>query len=75
MAERIFEVEREPGEEIVFRIKTAKFPTFPEPVRSHFWAASKEGLLALRSLIDVAIEETERAEKPRKKEPRKVKVE
>jgi hypothetical protein len=75
MAERIFEIEREPGEEIVFRIRTAKFPVFPEPVRSHLWAAQKEGLLALRSLIDVAIEQTERDEKPGKKEPRKVKVE
>jgi hypothetical protein len=75
MAERIFEVEHEPGEEIVFRIKTAKFPVFSEPVRSHFWAAQKEGLLALRSLIDAAVEQTEKVEKPKKKERRKVKVE
>lgn len=75
MAERIFEIEHDPGEDIVFRIKTAGFPVFPEPARSHFWAAQKEGLLALRSLIDIAIEQTERAEKPRKKEPREVEVE
>lgn len=75
MAERIFEIEHEPGEELIFRIRTGSFPAFPEAARSHFWAAQKEGLLALRSLIDAAIEQTERAEKPRKKEPRKVEVE
>lgn len=74
MSDRIFEVEHKPGEEVVIRIRPAKFPVLPESARSHFWAAHKEGLLALRGLIDAAIERAEKAEKPEKKRE-KVEVE
>ena len=74
MAEKIFEVERESGE-VVLRIRTAAFPIFPDSARSHFWAAHREGLLSLRSFIDAAIEQTEKAEKPKGKVRRKVEVE
>ena len=75
MAERIFEVEYKPGEEVVLRIRPTKFPVFPESARSHFWATQKEGLLTLRSLIDAAIERAEKAEKVKEKGPQKVEVE
>ena len=74
MADRIFEVEHEPGEGVVIRIRPAKFPAFPESARSHLRAAHKEDLLALRSLIDAAIEWMEKTEKPEKKRE-KVEVE
>jgi len=75
MTEKIFEVEHKPGEEIVLRFRTAKLPVFPESARSHFWAAEKEGLLALRDLIDAAIDTMEKAGKPQSKERTKVEVE
>jgi len=74
MSDRILEVEHKPGEEVVIRIRPVKFPVFPTQARSHFWAAHREGLLALRSLIDVAIELVEEAEKPEEKRE-KVEVE
>ncbi len=68
MAERIFEIEHEPGKGFVVRINTAGIPLFSEEVQSHLRTARKERLLALRSLIDAAIEQ---AEKPRKKETKR----
>lgn len=74
MAERIFEIEHEPGKGFVVRINTAGISLFSEEVQSHLRTARKERLLALRSLIDAAIEQ---AEKPRKKETKRknIKVE
>jgi len=72
MAERVFEVEREPGEEVVIRIR---LPKLSGAARGHLKSARKEGLLALRSLIDAAIERAERTEKPRERKREKVKVE
>jgi len=72
MTERIFEVEHEPGEEVVIRIR---LPKFSESARGHLRSAHKEGLLALRSLIDAAIERAEKAEKPEEKKREKVDVE
>lgn len=74
MDDRILEVEHKPGE-VVVRVRTGKFPALPESVRSHFWAAQKESLLTLRSLIDAAIERAEKAEKVKEKGPQKVEVE
>jgi hypothetical protein len=72
MAERILEVEHEPGEEVVIRIR---LPKFPESARGHLKSARKEGLLALRSFIDAAIERAERAEKSQETKRKKVDVE
>lgn len=72
MAERVFEVEHETGEEIVIRIK---IPKLSGAARGHLRSAHKEGLLALRSLIDVAIERAERAEKPKERKQERVEVE
>jgi len=72
MAEKIFEVEHEPGREVVIRIR---LPKFSESAHGHLESAHKEGLLALRSLIDAAIERAERAEKPDERKREKVDVE
>jgi len=56
MGERIFEIERKPGEEIVFRFRRGRLHWLPQETRSHVYEARKEMLLALRSLIDRAIE-------------------
>ena len=67
MTERVFEVEHKPGEELVLRFKAPGLSIMPEAARSHFRMAHKEVLLALRSLLDRAIERTEKAEKPKQR--------
>jgi hypothetical protein len=75
MAEKIFEVEREADGEVVMRIKPAKFMAMPELAQSHLRAARKESLLALRSLIDAAIEQVDKsAGKKRGKKREKIEV-
>lgn len=74
MAEKIFEIEHNPGEEIILRFKTPALFTVPEATRSHLRTAQKEALLALRSLLDRAIERTEEAEKPKAKRRTKIEV-
>jgi hypothetical protein len=65
MADRVFEIEHRPGEELVLRFKLASI--LPEEARGHFRMARKEALLALRSLLDKAIERTEKAEKAKER--------
>ena len=67
MAEKIFEIEYHPGEEVVFRFKMSGFSLMPEASRSHFKTTRREILLALRDLLDNAIEP---AEEPRKTKKR-----
>ena len=63
MGERIFEIERKPGDEIVFRFRPGRLHWLPQETRSHVYEARKEMMLALRSLIDRAIEMVEEKEK------------
>jgi len=74
MAERIFEIEYQPGEEVVLHFKVPGLSIMPEATRSHFRMAHKEMLLALRSLLDRAIERAEEAEKPKAKKRTKIEV-
>ena len=75
MKERIFSVERGPDGEVVFSFKQPKFE-FTFTAREHLRAASKETLLAFRSLIDDAISAIEgKEEKKSKKKPTKIEVE
>jgi hypothetical protein len=63
MGEKILEVEHEPGEEYVIRFRPHRLGLLPEEARGHVYKARKEMLLALRSLIDRAIEHVEAREK------------
>lgn len=63
---KIFECEYRPGEELVFRIMTPKLTLLPSATMQHLKSANKEMLLALRSIIDGAIEAMEREPKPRR---------
>jgi len=74
MAEKIFEIEHQPGEEIVFRFKVPGLSIMPEATRGHLRMAGKEVLLALRSVLDKAIERAEEAEKTRAKKRTKIEV-
>jgi len=74
MTDRIFEVEYHPGGAVVLRFKAPKFSLMPKAARGHFRTARKEMLLALRSLLDKAIEQTEEPEKTRAKRKTKIEV-
>lgn len=74
MSEKILEIEHHPGEEVVLRFKTPMFSIMPEETRSHFRTARKEMLLALRSLLDKAIERVEETEKTKAKKRTKIEV-
>ena len=73
MAERIFGIEYQPGEEVVLRFKVPGLSVMPEATKGHFRMAHREMLLALRSLLDKAIERAEEAEKTKTKTKTKTK--
>lgn len=72
--ERILEVSRSPEGDIVIRLCPPR--PLPGEVRHHLLGVSREGLLALRSLLDVALHRVEEAEKKEagKKGPTKIEV-
>ncbi len=59
MSSSIFEVEYHPGEEVVLRFKSPRFRGLPDATKQHLLVARKEMLLALRSMLDKAIERME----------------
>ena len=69
MSDSIFEIEHHPDGEVVLRFKSPKSWGLADSTRQHLFTARKEMLLALRGMIDGAIEKTEEFEKakPRKK--------
>ena len=73
MAEKILEIEQE-GEEVVLRFRRPSFRHVPEDTKSHLRTARKETLLAIRSLLDEAIERAEKAEKGKEKKRAKIEV-
>lgn len=74
MAEKIFEIEHQPGEEVVLRFKLPGLAIMPEATKGHFRMARKEVLLALRSVLDKAIERAEKAEEAKTKKRTKIEV-
>ncbi len=56
MSGSIFEVEYHPGEEVVRRFKSPRLRGFPDSTKQHLLVARKEVLLALRSMLDRAID-------------------
>ncbi len=59
MSDSIFEVEYHPGEEVVLRFKLPRFRGFSDSTKQHLLVVRKEMLLALRSVLDRAIERME----------------
>ena len=66
MENSFFEVQYKPGEEVVLRFKTPEFKVLPEGTRQHMRDAQKQMLMALRDMLDKAIEKTEEKAKPKK---------
>lgn len=75
MSDSIFEVQYHPGEEIVLRFKSPGFKGLPDDTRQHLLSARKEMLLALRGMLDKAINKTEEQAKPRGGRKTRIKVE
>ena len=74
MSDSIFEVEHHPGEEVVLRFKSPKFRGLPDSTRQHLSVARKEMLLALRSMLDRAIERMEEPGETKGRRRSKIKV-
>ncbi len=74
MSDSIFEVEHRPGEELVLRFKSPRFYGLSDSTKQHMLAAQKEILLALRSMLDGAIEKTERSSEAKKRKRAKIEV-
>ncbi len=74
MAQRLLEVESQPGEEIILHFRVSALSFVPEATRGHFRTAHKEMLLALRSLLDRAIERTEKTGKTKARRRTKIEV-
>ena len=74
MSASIFEVEYHPGEEVVLHFKAPKFRGLPDSTRQHLLVARKEMLLALRSMLDRAIERMEEPGETKGRKRSKIKV-
>ncbi len=74
MIEKVFELEHRPGEEWVFHLRPGMMRCLPEATTSHIYAAQKEGLLAIRGLIDCAIERLDEEGKDERKGRTKIEI-
>jgi hypothetical protein len=71
MEGNIFEVDRDPNGDVVLRFKSPKGLGMSASTMEHLLAAQREALLALRSMLDSALEVTEDLERSKqKKKPR-----
>lgn len=75
MEDSIFEVEYRPGEEVVLRLRTPSFEDFSDSTKKHVLSAKKEVLMAVRNVLDKAIEKTEHQQTKTKTKKRKTKIE
>ena len=62
MAEKFFECDYSPEEGFSLRIRKPAFRAFAPEARGHLLEARRETLLALRSIVDVALERLEEKE-------------
>jgi hypothetical protein len=69
------EWEHRPEEGLILRFKPPLGKIVPDETRGHVRAARKEMLLALRSLVDAAIEREKAVEKKAEKRRTKIEVE
>lgn len=74
MSHSLLEFERLPEDGFVVRVRAPRFLMVPAESRQHVRVALKEMLLALRGLIDSAIECVEEKEKPGPRNRRRIEV-
>jgi hypothetical protein len=73
--EKFFECEYSPEEGFSLRIHRPAFRAFSPEARSHLLEARRETLLALRSLVEAALERLEEKEGARSRRRRRIEVE
>ncbi|APV45347.1 hypothetical protein Dform_02035 [Dehalogenimonas formicexedens] len=74
MNDSMFEISFQPGEEVVIRLRPPNLKMMKGETAQHLIGAKKEMLMALRSLLDEAINKTEAAAAPEEEKTR-IKVE
>ena len=75
MAEKFFECEYSPEEGFSLHIRKPAFRAFSPEARGHLLEARRETLLALRSIVDAALERLEEKEGTRSRRRRRIEVE
>ena len=75
MAEKFFECEYSPEEGFSLHIRRPAFRALCPEARGHLLEARKETLLALRSMVEEALERLEEKEGARSQRRRSIKVE
>lgn len=75
MAKRFVEWDYKPGEELVLRFKPVELPLMPDTTKEHLRVASKEFLMAMRALVDAAIDYTSHGTEEAAKGKAKTKIE
>ncbi|MBI4299612.1 MAG: hypothetical protein HY677_00620 [Chloroflexi bacterium] len=70
--EKMFRCEYSASEGLLLRFSPGQFKLLPSETRAHMRAARREMLLALRSLVDAAIETTDEA--AAKRRPTRIEV-
>ena len=74
MSDSIFEIEHHPGGETVLRFKSPHIHGLSDSTKKHMLVACKEMLLAMRGMLDVAIERTEETGKAKQRKKTKIEV-
>lgn len=74
MGKQFLEFERSPEDDYIFKFRPSLFPFLPTATREHMRVASKEILLAFRSVIDSAIESVEKDEAQQSKRRTRIEV-
>ena len=74
MRDNFLEIERHPDGVIVLRFKSPKLWGLQDPAIQHMMTAQREMLMALRTMLDKAIEKTEEVEKTKAKRKSKIEV-
>jgi len=75
VAEKFFECEYSPEEGFSLRIRKPVFRAFSSEARGHVLEARRETLLALRSMVEAALECLEKKEGARSRRRRRIDVE
>jgi len=67
MGDSFFEVEHRPNGEVVIRFKSPNFPKMSDEAKQRLMTTKKDVLVAIRKMVDKAIEKTEEQAKPKGK--------
>ena len=73
MAKKILEIEQQ-GEEVILHFRRPSLRHLPKGTKSHLRTARKETLLAIRSLLDEAIERAEKEGEGKQRKRTKIEV-